>query len=109
MKVPGHVDMTRDAVLLTAADVGAECSAIVAELAATGVNVDVSVYLERRLQALIETLLDDDHQALLELAYQEKLRDWLTSPDIDAARTAARHARLLAPPGAFHDAANGHH
>lgn len=109
MHVPGHVDMTRDAVLLTAEGVRQENDDRLAYLATCGVGVSPDVLTERRVQALVEMVLpDEDQRALLELAYQEKLREWLHSEPIDDAIRQARQARLLAPPGAFSAAANGH-
>lgn len=107
MQVPGHVDMTRDAVLLTAAAVDQENTDRLAYLQRCGVGISPDVMTERRLAALAELLLDDDHLALLELRYQEKLRDWLHQDVIEDAIRQARQAKLLAPAGVFADAVGG--
>lgn len=95
MKVPGHVDMTRDAVLLTAkaleADNEALCERLIMQM---GVPFDAgAVMTERRLQALVELLLDEDQAALLELAAQEKvaarLADIVAWADSPAAKLLA--------------------
>jgi hypothetical protein len=104
MKVGKHVEMTRDAVLLTAGDVDARNQAELARLAQLGVGIAPDVLTERRLHALVELLLDTDQQAALELLYQEALERFLTSPAIAEAEKAARQAHLLAPASAFGDA-----
>ena len=97
MKVPGHVDMTRDAVLLTAAERAQEVEQLIADAAREGIVIGMEWLVERRLETLIRTLLPgEDERALLELAYQELALESLTDV-LPEARAAARRARLLQP------------
>lgn len=108
MRIPGHVDMTHDAALVLAQSVADRNNARVAELAQAGVGLDPGIYLERRLAAFSELLLDDDQRAALELLYQEALERQLASDDVLEAERVARQSKLLAPAGAFAAAAAGH-
>jgi hypothetical protein len=83
--------MTRDAVLLTAEQLGEANDEAQRRIAQAGVAIDPVAFVERRLQALVLTVFadDEDRQALVELRYQELLRDALADAEREAARIVA--------------------
>lgn len=100
MIVPGHANMTRDAVLLTATAAQEKNAEKESELATRhGGMIDPSAFVERRIQTLAELVLGDDERAVWELLYQEKIGTMLDEALAEMERLYASRVLTTGVPG----------